>query len=184
MDRDAWIFVVLLAIGGVSLFRIINKRSQREQSASNSAGSSRNTSTGTMEELLNSVRGSSANTPAAAQPAPRSTAPATSSSSRPVRGEGPGPIYYFANGSGSLDERTFCFSYEKINGSWRAYIEKMPPLKSRDSSFVVTHRLRATDGRTYVCWDSPIKSLHEMETVSKMWADCICEYIATGKRFG
>lgn len=93
-------------------------------------------------------------------------------------------VYYFANGRGSLEDRTFCFSYEKVGESWRAYIVKMPSLRSRDSSFALTHRLRADDGRTYVCWDSPIHNLKDMQNVSKMWADCICEYIKTGKRFG
>ena len=36
----------------------------------------------------------------------------------------------------------------------------------------------------YVCWDTPIAQIKDMQNVSKFWADNILEYIATGKRFG
>lgn len=94
-----------------------------------------------------------------------------------------GPIVYFANDRHGRRDREYQFNYKKINGSWRAYILRMPNLGNRESSGLVTHRLY-DNGRPYVCWDHQVNSLDDMQTISKVWADSIQEYIATGKRFG
>ena len=94
-----------------------------------------------------------------------------------------GPMVYFANAKNKTADREYRFNYKQVNGSWRAYILHMPSLGSRDASGVVTHRLY-DNGNPYVCWDRDVKSLEDMQTISKVWADNIQEYIATGKRFG
>ena len=94
-----------------------------------------------------------------------------------------GPMVYYANDRHGRRDKEYQFNYKKIGGSWRAYILRMPSLGSRDSSGAVTHRLY-DNGQPYVCWDSTVTSLKDMQTISRVWADSIQEYIATGKRFG
>ncbi|MDO4322172.1 MAG: hypothetical protein Q4C61_06560 [Lachnospiraceae bacterium] len=94
-----------------------------------------------------------------------------------------GPMVYFANDKHRGKDREYRFNYKFVNGSWRAYILRTPGFGKRDQSGTVTHRLY-DHGRPYVCWDTKIETLREMQTVSKLWADCIQEYIATGKKFG
>lgn len=94
-----------------------------------------------------------------------------------------GPMVYFANDKHGGKDREYRFNYKKVNGSWRAYILRMPSLGNRSTDGHATHRL--WDGsKPYVCWDSPVNSLSDMQTISRVWADNIQEYIATGKRFG
>lgn len=59
-----------------------------------------------------------------------------------------------------------------------------PSLCGRPSDGHTTHRWSDADGNHWVCWDSPVTSLTEMQSVSRLWADSVQEYIATGKRFG
>lgn len=92
--------------------------------------------------------------------------------------------YYADNPFGSEDN-LFQFQYKKKNGKWYAYIRKMPDLKNRNTSLAKTHRLFEQETQShYVCWDTPLRTLHDAQTVSKLWADKITEYIATGKEFG
>lgn len=94
-----------------------------------------------------------------------------------------GPLVYYANDRHGGKDREYRFNYKKVNGSWRAYILRMPSLGNRSTDGHSTHRL--WDGsKPYVCWDSPVNSLSDMQTISRVWADNIQEYIATGKRFG
>lgn len=94
-----------------------------------------------------------------------------------------GPMVYYANDRHGGKDREYRFNYKKVNGSWRAYILRMPSLGNRSTDGHATHRL--WDGsKSYVCWDSPVNSLSDMQTISRVWADNIQEYIATGKRFG
>ncbi len=94
-----------------------------------------------------------------------------------------GPVVYFANDPHNRADREYRFSFKQIGDSWRIYILRNPSLGGRDSGGGVTHRL--DDGsRKYVCWDRPIRSLKDAKTIAKVWADCLQEYIATGKRFG
>ena len=94
-----------------------------------------------------------------------------------------GPMVYFANDNhGSLD-REYRFNYKKVDSSWRAYILQMPDLMGRNSSGFSTHRMWDGD-KPYVCWTKKVDSLRDIQTISKLWADNIQEYIATGKIFG
>ncbi len=93
-----------------------------------------------------------------------------------------GPMVYYANDRYGTREKEYRFNYKKDERSWRAYILKMPGLGNRDSSGIATHRLY-DNGRPYICWDSPVNSLKDMQTISKVWADNIQEYITNGKRF-
>lgn len=96
---------------------------------------------------------------------------------------GSGKMIYYAKDRHGLKDREYQFLYKKVNGSWRAYIIKMPNLKGRNPSGVITHRM--FDGnKSYVCWDRPVATLKDMQTISKVWADNIQEYIATGRKFG
>ena len=94
-----------------------------------------------------------------------------------------GPMIYFANDRHGRRDKEYQFNYKKVGDSWRAYILKMPSLGSRDSSGAVTHR-HFDNGQPYVCWDRTVTSLKDMQTISRVWANNIQEYIATGKRFG
>lgn len=94
-----------------------------------------------------------------------------------------GPMVYFANDRHGRRDKEYQFNYKIVGGSWRAYILRMPNLGNRDSSGAVTHRLY-DNGRPYVCWDTPVNSLKDMQTISRVWADNVQEYIATGRRFG
>ena len=95
-----------------------------------------------------------------------------------------GPMLYYANDTNGLSDKEFIFDYRKMSdGSWRAYIIKMPSLRGRASDLHSTHRL-SDGGNYYVCWDTRLFSLKECQTVSRRWADCIVKYIATGERFG
>ena len=94
-----------------------------------------------------------------------------------------GPMVYYANDRHGRPDREYQFNYKRVNGAWRAYILRMPSLGGRDASGHVTHRL--FDGtRPYICWDSTVHTLRDMQNISRVWADSIQEYIATGRRFG
>lgn len=94
-----------------------------------------------------------------------------------------GPMVYFADDRHGRSDREYRFNYKIVNGSWRAYILRMPNLCGRDAGGMATHRL-FDNGHPYVCWDSRVRTLKEMQTISRVWANNIQEYIATGKRFG
>ncbi len=93
-----------------------------------------------------------------------------------------GPVVYFANDTNGSSDREYRFEYKKVGDGWRAYILRMPSLNGRDPSGVSTHRLN-DNGVNYVCWDRPVTTLKGMQAISKKWADCIQNYISTG-RFG
>lgn len=94
-----------------------------------------------------------------------------------------GPMVYYANNKHGLRDKEYRFNYKKVDGSWRAYILRMPSLRGRSEDGHTTHRF--WDGtKPYVCWDRPVKTLSDMQTISRVWADNIQEYIATGKKFG
>lgn len=93
---------------------------------------------------------------------------------------GSGPVVYFANGD--AEDKEFQFNFIKKPDSWRAYILRMPGLRGRSESGHLTHRLWDGD-RPYVCWDSPVDRLEDMQTVSRVWADSIIRYIQTGQEF-
>ena len=95
-----------------------------------------------------------------------------------------GPMVYFANDRHGGRDREYRFNYKKVNGSWRAYILRMPSLGNRDARSIPTHRLWDDNNNAYICWDKTVNSLKDMQNISRVWADCIQEYIATGKRFG
>lgn len=93
-----------------------------------------------------------------------------------------GPMVYFANDRHGRPDKEYRFNYKKVGGSWRAYILRMPSLEGHSSGSGTIHRLHDSDGY-YICWDSPVNTLKGMQNVSRRWADCIQEYISTG-RFG
>ena len=95
-----------------------------------------------------------------------------------------GPLVYYANDRHGGKDREYRFNYKKVNGSWRAYILRMPSLGNRDARSIPTHRLWDDSNNVYICWDKTVNSLKDMQNISRVWADCIQEYIATGKRFG
>ena len=99
-----------------------------------------------------------------------------------ITAESTGPIVYFATNDFGLPDREYRFDYRREGASWRAYILKKPSLRGRSGSFYVTHRLGTADA-PYVCWDRPLRKLEDAQNVSRVWADHLQEYIATGKRF-
>jgi len=95
-----------------------------------------------------------------------------------------GPMVYYANDNHRFRDKEYRFNYKKVNGFWRAYILRMPNLGNRSEDGHSTHRLWDGNNEAYICWDSPVKTLSDMQNISRVWADCVQEYIATGKRFG
>ena len=95
-----------------------------------------------------------------------------------------GCMIYFANGRHGQADKEYRFNYKKINGAWRAYILKMPDLRGRDANSIHTHSLWDDDHKPYICWKGSVTSLKDMQNISRVWADSIQEYIATGTRFG
>lgn len=96
-----------------------------------------------------------------------------------------GPVIYYGNSNHNASDVEFQFRYAYKNGSWRAYIIYQPSYKGRNDARTVTHRYYDSNERAhYVCWDTPIEELKDIQIVSKFWADCTLEYIATGERFG
>ena len=91
-----------------------------------------------------------------------------------------GPMVYFANDRHGRTDREFRFNYKKVGGSWRAYILRMPSLEGRADGSGTIHRLH-DNGGDYICWDRPVNTLKDMQNVSRIWADCIQTYIATGR---
>ena len=94
-----------------------------------------------------------------------------------------GSMVYFANDRHAQADKEYRFNYKLVGGSWRAYILRMPDLAGRNGGASVTHRLY-DGGSPYICWDSAVTSLKDMQTISRVWADNIQEYIATGRTFG
>lgn len=96
-----------------------------------------------------------------------------------------GPVIYYGNTNHNAKDVEFRFKYVMKNGSWRAYILRHPSFNGRDESLTITHRYRDPENNLlYVCWDTPLYQIKDIQSVSKAWADNILEYIATGTRFG
>jgi hypothetical protein len=75
------------------------------------------------------------------------------------------------------------FSIERQrNGTYRAYICSQPSYGPRGTAAHETHRLTA-GGRHYICWNRPIDTEEEAQSVAALWADATQEYIKTGRRF-
>lgn len=91
-----------------------------------------------------------------------------------------GPMVYFANDRYGRSDREYRFNYKKVGGSWRAYILRMPSLEGRADGSGTIHRLH-DNGGYYICWDRAVNTLKDMQNVSRIWADCIQTYIATGR---
>ena len=120
---------------------------------------------------------------------PEQAAASAATARRDPHGE-TGPMIYFANNAHGRTDREYQFNYKWVYDgtlhayTWRACILRMPSLCGRPSDGHTTHRWSDADGNHWVCWDSPVTSLTEMQSVSRLWADSVQEYIATGKRFG
>ena len=95
-----------------------------------------------------------------------------------------GPMIYYANDRHGGTDKEYRFNYKRVNGAYRAYILKMPDLRGRDGRIIPTHRLWDENNKPYICWNQTVTSLKDMQTISRVWADSIQEYIATGTRFG
>lgn len=101
-----------------------------------------------------------------------------------------GIMVYYANDKHGRSDREYRFNYKRVYDSnfqkycWRAYIVRMPSLCGRDPDLHKTHRFTNGSSQYWVCWDSPVNTLKDMQNISRFWADSIQEYIATGKAFG
>lgn len=101
-----------------------------------------------------------------------------------------GPMIYYANDPHHLGDREYRFRYKWVYdtsfgaNTWRAYIVRMPSLRGRPNDGHSTHHWSDADGNWWICWDRALTDLSEIQSVSRIWADSIQEYIATGKRFG
>ena len=110
------------------------------------------------------------------------SAPAPSTNSVSTTATELGPVNYYANDSHNNPDKWFQFKYKKVGNEWLTYILRMPSLKGRDPNLHLTHRYR--NGNTYwICRDPQPTTLRDAQNVSRVWADCIMEYIATGKTF-
>ena len=89
-------------------------------------------------------------------------------------------MVYYANDPNNLPDNEYRFSYAHSDSGWRAYILRSPSYNGRSATF---HRLISVDGRFYICWDTSITTLREMQNVARKWADLNQRYIATGEGF-
>ncbi len=78
-----------------------------------------------------------------------------------------GPMVYYANDRHGGKDREYRFNYKKVNGSWRAYILRMPSLGNRSTDGHATHRLWDRS-KPYVCWDSSVNFLSDMQAISRV----------------
>lgn len=178
--------VILLIIGITALIKVVTLADQRSggrstapsRPAANTAARTAAPRSGTSAHAAAPARSAPTRPAVSARPTPAHAAPVRAPAPAPIR-----PVVYFANNPHRRRDKEYHFNYVKVNGSWRAYILRMPSLGNRDESGVVTHRI-FDNGQPYVCWNRPVTSLKDMQTISKVWADNIQEYIATGKRFG
>lgn len=93
-----------------------------------------------------------------------------------------GPVNYYANDRHNCSDKWFQFKYKKVGNEWLTYILRMPSLKGRDPNLHLTHRYR-NENTYWICRDPQPATLRDAQNVSRVWADCIMEYIATGKTF-
>ncbi|MEI6972757.1 MAG: hypothetical protein WCL44_14725, partial [bacterium] len=77
----------------------------------------------------------------------------------------------------------FCFSIEKVGSSLRVYIQEQPAYASRSAAFTVTHRLNDENSRQYVCWNVPIITWPDAESIAARWAELTGRYILHGTLF-
>jgi len=80
--------------------------------------------------------------------------------------------------TGSVDY-VFTFEWVASANTWRAYIVSQPGYGERPQGALDTHRLN--DGRTYICWDSPLRTAVDARNVAAAWAEATQRYIATGR---
>ena len=73
------------------------------------------------------------------------------------------------------------FVYKYKNNAWRAYIKTIPSLRGRDSSGYVIHLLTDNNHSRYICTIEPLNSILEAKEVAHLWAECLSQYILTGK---
>ena len=149
-----WVYVILIAIGFVAACKISYMLFKKSQNESTSVAT---------QTQSNSTKRNSNET---------------------------GVMVYYANDRHSRSDREYHFNYKRVYDSnlqkytWRAYIVKMPSLCGRDPNLHKTHRFTNGNGQYWVCWDSPVNTLKDMQAISRVWADSVQEYIATGKLFG
>lgn len=117
-------------------------------------------------------------TPQGAQPT-RNTDRATPRPAPPTRHRRV-QSHYRARGPRRID---YGFSYEQqSDDTWRVYISSQPGYGGRADDAHTTHRY-SDDGRRYICWSAPIRTLEQAKQVSAMWADATEKYIHEGTRF-
>ncbi len=90
------------------------------------------------------------------------------------------PSMFYRTKDGRAD---YQFSFEQSGGDWKAFIVSQPSYRGRPTGCHPTHRL-TQNGRHYVCWTNPLRSLEEAKQVAALWADETQKYIRTGKQFG
>ena len=91
-------------------------------------------------------------------------------------------VKFYATRDGT-STRDYQFEFRQLSdGTWRAYIVRLPSYLGRDEGAHATHRLSDSHGR-YVCWDRPLHSLDEAKGVAAAWAEATQRYRRTGERF-
>jgi hypothetical protein len=109
---------------------------------------------------------------------------------RPRSQNATAPGVYYADNPHGRKDCAYRFDYKYVydtqlnTKTWRAYILRMPSLCGRSGDGHSVHRWSDANGNYWVCWDSPVNSLKDMQAISRFWANNVQEYIATGKRFG
>ena len=157
-----WVYVILITVGLTAICKITSMIIKRKKSASTPTRSTTTGTTSTSRQLPANTRNQNET----------------------------GVMVYFANDKHGRADREYRFNYKRVYDSkfekycWRAYIVRMPSLCGRDPDLHKTHRFTNGNGQCWVCWDSPVNSLKDMQAISRVWADSLQEYIATGKTFG
>lgn len=92
-----------------------------------------------------------------------------------------GQVIYYANDRHNNADREYRFKYRLVGEGWRAYVLRTPNINNRTKGTHV-HMLRDNQSY-YICWDRTVNSIHDIQTISKRWADNFQEYLSTGRTF-
>ncbi|MBF0383312.1 MAG: hypothetical protein HQL69_20005 [Magnetococcales bacterium] len=83
------------------------------------------------------------------------------------------------------------FEFCETSEGWRAYIRRPNDddykrySSSRATDAETSHRLTDSEnGKKYICWDSPVRSLEAMRRITKDWSEGTAKFIHTGETFG
>jgi hypothetical protein len=78
----------------------------------------------------------------------------------------------------------YVFDFVVTGSSYRIYIVHQPGYRFRSTNPVKIHRIWcSTRNLYYICWDTPIRSFNEAQTIAASWAENTQRYVASIRSF-